>query len=94
MRSEPGPSQYTQLFTSLGYRKLPGNKPKPHECQVTYARKSPIRPGFVRVSYTRGDIVPAGVAELADAPDSKSGDLHWSCGFDPHLQHHQLTGID
>src|SRR6185312_17063400 len=35
-------------------------------------------------------IVPrfhAGVAELADARDSKSRDLHWSCGFDPHLQH-------
>ncbi len=30
----------------------------------------------------------AGVAELADARDSKSRDLHWSCGFDPHLQHH------
>ena len=29
----------------------------------------------------------AGVAELADARDSKSRDLHWSCGFDPHLQH-------
>jgi hypothetical protein len=32
---------------------------------------------------------PAGVAELADARDSKSRDLHWSCGFDPHLQHHK-----
>ena len=30
---------------------------------------------------------PAGVAELADARDSKSRDLHWSWGFDPHLQH-------
>src|SRR3954452_8490431 len=30
---------------------------------------------------------PAGVAELADARDSKSRDLHWSCGFDPHLRH-------
>src|SRR5690242_11295696 len=33
---------------------------------------------------------PAGVAELADARDSKSRDLHWSCGFDPHLQHHPI----
>ena len=29
----------------------------------------------------------AGVAELADAPDSKSGETYLSCGFDPHLQH-------
>ncbi len=34
----------------------------------------------------------AGVAELADARDSKSRDLHWSCGFDPHLQH-QLSSF-
>jgi hypothetical protein len=27
------------------------------------------------------------VAELADAPDSKSGEVHSSCGFDPHLGH-------
>src|SRR5262249_24203045 len=34
--------------------------------------------------------------ELADARDSKSRDLHWSCGFDPHLQHHawKLIFID
>ena len=25
----------------------------------------------------------ARVAELVDAPDSKSGALHWACGFDP-----------
>ena len=35
----------------------------------------------------------AGVAELADARDSKSRDLHWSCGFDPHLQHQFLILI-
>ena len=29
----------------------------------------------------------AGVAELADARDSKSRGIHFSCGFDPHLQH-------
>ena len=27
------------------------------------------------------------MAELADAPDSKSGEVHSSCGFDPHLGH-------
>ena len=32
----------------------------------------------------------AGVAELADARDSKSRGLHWSCGFDPHLQHQRF----
>ena len=31
---------------------------------------------------------PAGVAELADAPDSKSGGPHGPCGFDPLLRHH------
>ena len=36
---------------------------------------------------------PAGVAELADARDSKSRDLHWSCGFDPHLQHQTATYV-
>jgi hypothetical protein len=30
----------------------------------------------------------AGVAELADARDSKSRAIHLACGFDPHLQHH------
>jgi hypothetical protein len=30
------------------------------------------------------------VAELADAPDSKSGVLHWTCGFDPHLGHQPI----
>ena len=35
----------------------------------------------------------AGVAELADARDSKSRDLHWSCGFDPHLQHQIFPAI-
>ena len=34
-------------------------------------------------------IPEAGVAELADARDSKSRALHWACGFDPHLQHHE-----
>ena len=28
------------------------------------------------------------VAELADATDSKSVEVHSSCGFDPHLGHH------
>ena len=27
------------------------------------------------------------MAELADARDSKSREIHFSCGFDPHLQH-------
>ena len=27
------------------------------------------------------------MAELADAPDSKSGGLHWPCGFDPLFRH-------
>ncbi len=34
----------------------------------------------------------AGVAELADARDSKSRALHWACGFDPHLQHQPNAG--
>jgi hypothetical protein len=29
----------------------------------------------------------AEVAELADATDSKSVEVHSSCGFDPHLRH-------
>jgi hypothetical protein len=29
----------------------------------------------------------AEVAELADAPDSKSGGAHAPCGFDSHLRH-------
>ena len=32
----------------------------------------------------------AEVAELADALDSKSGDL-WSCGFDSHLRYHLIS---
>ncbi len=32
----------------------------------------------------------AGVAELADAPDSKSGSPQGECGFDPLLRHHSL----
>src|SRR5262249_36017757 len=35
----------------------------------------------------------AGVAEMADARDSKSRALHWACGFDPHLQHHFLDPV-
>ena len=34
----------------------------------------------------------AEVAELADALDSKSGDL-WSCGFDSHLRYHLISSI-
>jgi hypothetical protein len=30
----------------------------------------------------------AEVAELADALDSKSSEVHTSCGFDPRLRHH------
>jgi hypothetical protein len=42
----------------------------------------------LRLVYSnRDNLTRAGVAELADARDSKSRDLHWSCGFDPHLQH-------
>ena len=33
------------------------------------------------------------VAELADAPDSKSGEVHSSCGFDPHLGHQENQGF-
>ena len=38
----------------------------------------------------RQTLVPksAGVAELADALDSKSSGISLPCGFDPHLQHH------
>src|SRR5262249_7495589 len=38
----------------------------------------------------------AGVAEMADAPGSKSPALHWACGVDPPLQHQvrlDLIGI-
>ena len=28
------------------------------------------------------------MSELADEPDSKSGALHWACGFKSHLRHH------
>jgi hypothetical protein len=35
------------------------------------------------------------VSELADEPDSKSGALHWACGFKSHLGHHpQINKID
>ena len=30
------------------------------------------------------------MAELADAPDSKSGEVHPSCGFDPHSRYQNL----
>ena len=33
----------------------------------------------------------AGVSELADEPDSKSGALHWACGFKSHLRHHLVS---
>ena len=35
----------------------------------------------------------AGVAELADAPDSKSGGRRLPCGFDPRLRHHRLRVV-
>ena len=35
----------------------------------------------------------AGVAELADARDSKSREAQTSCGFDPHLRHQVSTGF-
>ena len=35
----------------------------------------------------------AGVAELADARDSKSRALHWACGFDPHLRHSNIIFV-
>ena len=31
------------------------------------------------------------MAELADAPDSKSGGAHAPCGFDSHLRHSPVT---
>ena len=40
-------------------------------------------------------VIPsAGMTELADVPDSKSGALHWACGFNSHSRHHisHLTG--
>ena len=27
---------------------------------------------------------------MADEPDSKSGALHWACGFKSHLRHHKF----
>ena len=38
--------------------------------------------------YTGRCCPQAGMAELADAPDSKSGEVHSSCGFDPRSRHH------
>ena len=35
----------------------------------------------------------AGVAELADAPDSKSGSAQTECGFDPRLRHQTPQGV-
>lgn len=35
----------------------------------------------------------AGVAELADARDSKSRALYGACGFDPLLRHHSLYSL-
>ena len=35
----------------------------------------------------------AEVAELADAPDSKSGGAHAPCGFDSHLRHLVIGGL-
>jgi hypothetical protein len=29
---------------------------------------------------------------MADAPDSKSGGVHSSCGFESHLRHHTAQG--
>ena len=48
---------------------------------------------LARRCYTRNrrNGLIAGVAELADARDSKSRALHWACGFDPHLQHHNVV---
>ena len=37
--------------------------------------------------------VRAEVAELADAPDSKSGGAHAPCGFDSHLRHLVIGGL-
>ena len=36
----------------------------------------------------------AGVAELADAPDSKSGSPHGECGFDSLLRHHEVNSLE
>ena len=67
-------------FLGAGCEAQPGGK---KEC----CTKSTHR--FIVACYAYGvnSPHPAGVAELADARDSKSRDLHWSCGFDPHLQH-------
>jgi hypothetical protein len=40
-----------------------------------------------RASTSSGPFIEAGVAELVDAPDSKSGG-HWSCEFDSRPRHH------
>ena len=52
-------------------------------CSRDAPRRKP--PGFV-VQLTK--MLRAGVSELADEPDSKSGALHWACGFKSHLRHH------
>ncbi len=33
------------------------------------------------------------MAKLAYATDSKSVVLHWACGFDPHLSHHNVESL-
>ena len=50
------------------------------------------RPSYMSVLDAKLASLPVSgrVAELADAPDSKSGEVHSSCGFDPHLGHHRF----
>jgi hypothetical protein len=58
-----------------------------HECSAlrVASQRRCARPPFV-VQFERCS--HAGVSELADEPDSKSGALHWACGFKSHLRHH------
>ncbi len=60
-----------------------------HELLEMFRRVSLVPRSFPGIVILMLFLQRAGVAELADARDSKSRDLHWSCGFDPHLQHQQ-----
>jgi hypothetical protein len=60
----------------------------PYTAALRVLKSAIGKPEYNWIYWKFAATIQAGVAELADARDSKSRGIHFSCGFDPHLQHH------